>query len=85
MSNQFKKDVKLCKKRGYPLSELWKVMDILLKEGQLPPQYHPHPLHGNYEGCQECHIQPDWLLIWKQYDKELIMLMTNTGTHSDLF
>ena len=85
LTGQLKKDVKLCKKRGYPLDELWTAINTLLEKGQLPENYQTHPLHGKYEGCLECHIQPDWLLVWKQLDKELIMIMTNTGTHSDLF
>jgi mRNA interferase YafQ len=44
-----------------------------------------HPLKGNYEGCRECHITPDWLLVYEIYDEELILYLTRTGTHSDLF
>ncbi|MGC4129045.1 MAG: type II toxin-antitoxin system YafQ family toxin [Bergeyella sp.] len=53
--------------------------------GTLPAKYKPHKLSGNYAGCWECHIKPDWLLIWKQNDNELILLLMDTGTHSDLF
>ena len=47
--------------------------------------YNPHPIKGNYKGCMECHIQSDWLLIWKQDDNKLELIMVDTGTHSDLF
>lgn len=84
-TNQFDKEVKKCIKRGYDISLLEKVMEILVQTGALPVKYKPHKLKGNYSGCWECHIKPDWLLIWKQNDTELILLFTNTGTHSDLF
>ena len=60
-------------------------MDLLEANGSLPPKYRPHKLSGNMHGIWECHIQPDWLLIWEQRDEELIMLMTRTGTHADVF
>lgn len=82
---QFKKDVKLCVKRGKPMEALKSVIEQLLEFGQLPAQYKPHKLAGPLKGLWECHIQPDWLLIWEQRDDELIMLMTRTGTHSDVF
>ncbi|RGS44531.1 type II toxin-antitoxin system YafQ family toxin, partial [Segatella copri] len=50
-----------------------------------PPEYKPHKLSGQYAGSWECHIMPDWLLIWKQYNDELVLVMTNTGSHSDVF
>lgn len=58
---------------------------MLQESGQLPVNYKPHKLSGNYKECWECHIKPDWLLIWKQNDKELTLLLLDTGTHSDLF
>lgn len=60
-------------------------MELLEKDGFLPQSYRPHLLHGNRKGQWECHIEPDWLLIWEQYEDELLMLMVNTGSHSDLF
>lgn len=84
-TKSFEKNVDLCRKRGYNMSLLSEVMTLLEKDGRLPPIYKPHNLKGNYEGCWECHIKPDWLLIWQQNDKELILLFTSTGTHSDLF
>ena len=61
------------------------VLQLLERDGALPSQYRPHMLHGDRKGQWECHIQPDWLLIWNQYDDVLELLMLNTGTHSDLF
>lgn len=85
VTSRFKKNAKLCKKRGLPMDDLWRVVSILVEKGSLPEAYLPHMLSGQYVGCWECHIKPDWLLIWKQDDKELTLLLTNTGTHSDLF
>jgi mRNA interferase YafQ len=84
-TNKFEKSLKLCKKRGYDLTSLQKVLDILQETGSLPIKYKPHKLTGNYKDCWECHIKPDWLLVWKQNDTELILLLLDTGTHSDLF
>jgi mRNA interferase YafQ len=84
-TNKFDKILKLCKKRNYDLSLLQIVIDLLQENGQLSVNYKPHKLSGNYKECWECHIKPDWLLIWKQNDKELTLLLLDTGTHSDLF
>ena len=84
-TNQFKRDWKLCVKRGYPIEELQAVITILATTGSLPSQYKPHKLSGDRKGEWECHIKPDWLLVWEQNDQELILLMLNTGTHSDIF
>ena len=84
-THQFEKDLKRCIKRGYPMDEFRKVVQLLERDGRLPEAYRPHMLHGDRQGQWECHIQPDWLLIWKQIGNELELLMLNTGTHSDLF
>jgi mRNA interferase YafQ len=84
-TNRFEKELKLCKKRGYDMELIQKVISILSNTGKLPAKYKPHKLSGNYENCWECHIKGDWLLIWMQNDQELTLLFTNTGTHSDLF
>ena len=84
-TNRFEKDLKLCKKRNYNLNLLKEVIDLLQLEGKLPIKYKPHKLSGDFDGCWECHIKSDWLLVWKQNDDELTLLFTNTGTHSDLF
>jgi mRNA interferase YafQ len=72
-------------RRGYDLALLEVVILLLEETGQLPPKYKPHKLSGNYRNCWECHILPDWLLIWQQDDTVLTLLFLDTGTHSDLF
>lgn len=84
-TTQFSKDVKKCLKRGLDITLLYEVIEQLRQNGKLPQQYHPHILHGKYEGIWECHIKGDWLLLWEQNDNTLTLLMTNTGTHSDIF
>ena len=84
-TNRFEKELKKCVKRGYNIDSLKKVLELLEQNGNLPAIYKPHKLTGNYADCWECHIKPDWLLIWKQDDKNLILLLLNTGMHSDLF
>ena len=84
-TRQFEKDLKRCKKRGLPIDKLKEVINELVTNGRVPVQFRPHLLHGNRDGQWECHIQPDWLLIWEQNNTELTLLMMNTGTHADLF
>ncbi|MBR6041381.1 MAG: type II toxin-antitoxin system YafQ family toxin [Paludibacteraceae bacterium] len=84
-TNQFKKSLKRCQKRGFDINELSKVLSILSEKGELPENYKPHILHGKYEGIWECHIKPDWLLLWEQSEKELTLILLDTGTHSDIF
>lgn len=81
----FKKDYKRIIKRGYDPKLLETVITILAEEKTLPRKYNDHPLSGSYAGHRECHITPDWLLIYKINDRELILYLTRTGTHSDLF
>ena len=85
LTSMFKKDLKLVKKRGYDLSLLTSVVDTLAMGQPLDEKYKDHNLVGNYKGCRECHITPDWLLIYEVSDNELILYLTRTGTHSDLF
>lgn len=82
-TNQFKKDVKLAVKRGYKMDRLYQVMKALENNEILDPKYKEHPLIGNYKGFLECHIEPDWLLIYKIDMQDLYF--ARTGTHSDLF
>ncbi len=84
-TNRFKKDIKRCKKRGYNLQLLIDAIATLEETGTLPQSYKPHMLIGQYSGLWECHIKPDWLLVWKQDNTTLTLCFTNTGTHSDLF
>lgn len=82
-STRFKKDFKTCVKRGCQMSLLQQAIDTLRIPAPLPPQNRDHNLIGNYSGYRECHIEPDWLLIYKQTDDEL--RLDRTGTHADLF
>ncbi|MBQ9637779.1 MAG: type II toxin-antitoxin system YafQ family toxin [Prevotella sp.] len=84
-TGQFKKSLKLCVRRGLDVNVFKTVLDILQEQGQLPAEYRPHKLTGKYVGCWECHMQPDWLLIWQQDDRQLRLILVDTGTHSDLF
>lgn len=84
-TNAFLRDLKRCKKRGVDENKLWDVIRKLANGETLPPRYHTHKLTGNRDGQWECHIEPDWLLVWEQNDTELRLLLINTGTHSDLF
>lgn len=84
-TGQFKKDIKLAKKRGFNMELLNELVTALVEQGELLPKYKPHKLSGNYKGFWECHIQPDWLLIWEQNDTIKLITLTRTGTHSDLF
>ena len=84
-SARFKKDYKAIQKRGYDRKRLQEVISLLAEEKPLPPKYQDHALIGNYKGCRECHIAPDWLLIYQIKDDELVLLLIRTGTHSDLF
>lgn len=85
LSNRFKHAYKKCIKRGLDGSLFEKIIKILVQTGTLPQEYRPHKLKGDYEGLWECHISPDWLLVWEQNDKELILILIDTGSHSDLF
>ncbi|MDO4814917.1 MAG: type II toxin-antitoxin system YafQ family toxin [Gemella sp.] len=84
-TTQFRKDVKRMKKRGVKLEKLNFLIDKLLKEEVLDPKYRDHALVGNYIGFRECHIEPDWLLIYKVDKGQLILTASRTGSHSDLF
>lgn len=84
-TNQFRKDVKKAKKRGYNIDELEQAVDMLAKGKVLPKQYSDHFLTGNYLGYKECHIKPDWLLIYKIDNDFLVLTLARTGSHSDLF
>ena len=82
-STKFKKDFKTCVKRGYKMPLLQQTIDTLRIPAPLHPKNRDHNLSGNYSGCKECHIEPDWLLIYKQTNDELNLY--RTGTHADLF
>ena len=82
-TTQFKRDLKLSKKRGKDTNKLDKIVELLLKEKSLPEKYRDHPLSGNYKDHRECHIEPDWLLIYLQ--SKAILALVRTGSHADLF
>jgi len=84
-TNRFEKDTVKCIKRDYDLSRLETVVFLLEKNGKLSAQYKPHTLSGNYSDCWECHIKPDWLLIWRVNESANEIELVRTGTHSDLF
>ena len=84
-TGQFRRSLKRCARRGLNIQDFTTVLDILLERGELPEQYRPHKLQGKYKDCWECHINPDWILIWKQNDTQLLLILVDTGTHSDLF
>ncbi len=85
MTGQFRRDLKLAKKRGLDMELLFDVLDMLVEGEPLPLQYREHMLTGNYKGFYECHIQPDWLLIYDRSEVLRIIALQRTGTHSDLF
>lgn len=81
----FKKDYKRIKKRGYDIRLLEEVISMLAEQKRLPEKYRDHALLGEFASCRECHITPDWLLIYKVSNEELVLYLTRTGAHSDLF
>ena len=86
-TGQFKKDYRKAVKRGCDPKKLEEVITFLCNEQPLPPSFHDHPLVNSkdYKGMRECHVQPDWLLVYKIVQDTLILKLIRTGTHSDLF
>lgn len=80
-----KRDAKLMQKRGKNMNKLIEVLKLLASGQKLPEKYKDHQLSGGLKDFRECHIEPDWLLMYQIYDNELILSATATGTHSDLF
>ena len=85
MTTQFRKDLKRINKRDKDLSLLKDVLQTLREEQALEEKYRDHALTGNYIGFRECHVQPDWLLVYAINKEELILTASRTGSHSDLF
>lgn len=85
VTNKFKKDLKLAKKRGKNLDKLYDLVDKLAKGQTLETKYKDHSLIGNYNNLRECHIEPDWLLVYEIRDEVLVLILNRTGTHSDIF
>ena len=84
-SNRFKKDLKLAVTRGYKIELLEEIVNKLASGTTLEPKYRDHALSGEWKGMRECHITPDWLLVYQIFEDELILYLSRTGTHSDLF
>lgn len=84
-SNQFRKDLKLAKKRGLKLERLTAVINTLVAQKPLDDKYRDHNLTGNYRGFRECQIESDWLLVYRIDNDELALFLFRTGTHADLF
>ena len=84
-TNQFKRDLKLAKKQSKNLDKLFDVIDILVNGGKLDEKYQDHELTGKYKGSRECHIEPDWLLIYEIRGDVLVLMLYRLGSHSELF
>ena len=84
-TSQFKRDIKIAKRQGKDLEKLFYVIEKLAQGEALESKYYDHNLQGNYKGCRECHIEPNWLLIYEVIDSTLILMLYRVGSHSDLF
>lgn len=84
-TTQFKKDVKRAGKRGKDLGQLKAVLDLLIAGASLPMPYKDHPLRGDFAGSRDCHLEPDWILIYTLTENDTHVRLERTGTHSDLF
>jgi len=84
-TSAFKKDYKRMQKRGKDMSKLLDVVDLLCAGGELPSRYKDHSLGGDYKGHRDCHIEPDWILVYYRTESCLVLTLTRTGSHSDLF
>ena len=84
-TNQFRKDIKLAKKQNKDLNKLFDVVNILAEGGILEAKYRDHDLSGEYKGTRECHVEPDWLLVYEIQNDVLVLILYRLGTHSELF
>lgn len=84
-TTKFKKDLKLVQRQGKDLDKLFGIVEKLSNDEELDARYRDHELSGNYGGFRECHIEPDWLLIYKKNGEQIILYLSRTGSHSDLF
>ncbi len=85
LSSRFKKDLKQCVRRNYDIARLDYVVEILISGNKLPEKHRDHNLTGNWNTHCECHIEPDWILMYRIDNDLLVLILTRTGTHSDLF
>jgi len=83
VTNQFKKSINLSYRRNFDLQLLFEIVEVLAQDKTLPEKNYAHKLKGQYVGIWECHIKPDWLLMWQEDKDSLILLLLNTATHSD--
>ncbi len=84
-TSQFKKDIKKAKKQGKDLDKLFEIVEILANGNELDKKYKDYSLVGNYKGARECHIEPDWLLVYEIIDDVLVLSLVRLGSHSELF
>lgn len=84
-TSQFKKDLKLAKKRGKNIDLLFDIIELLAMDKSLDKKHRDHYLIGSFKNCRECHIEPDWLLIYEIIDDVLVLILNRVGSHSDLF
>ena len=84
-TSQFKKDAKRAEKQGKDITLMKAAIDLLASDGPLPDKFHDHALTGNWDGFRECHIAPDWLLIYMKEKDILVLTLSRTGSHSELF
>lgn len=84
-TNQFKKDLKLARKQGKDEEKLFEVIEKLANDIALDEKQKDHALVGKYVGCRECHVTPDWLLVYKKQENILVLLLYRLGSHSELF
>ena len=85
MSPRYRRELRRMVRRGYDPEKMEAVVDMLAAGEPLPEQYQDHPLRGKWQGFRECHVSPDWLLVYKIEIDKLILALTRTGTHDDLF
>lgn len=85
LTSRFKRALKRARKRGLDIDRLNEIVDKLQNNIELEARYHDHDLHGIYQGFRECHIQPDWLLIYLRRNDVLTLTLIDTGSHSDLY
>ena len=84
-TTQFKKDLKLAKKQNKDIEKLFKVVELLANGEKLDFKYKDHDLSGDYKGTRECHIEPDWLLVYEYQNDVLVLMLYRLGSHSELF
>lgn len=84
-TNQYKKDLKLAKKQGKDIEKMYDIVEMLANGEALEPKYRDHSLTGNLKGLRECHIEPDWLLVYEIIDDVLVLMLNRLGSHSELF